>query len=350
MPPTPPNPNNPRRPAPRESLPVAKLLPAVPPAPAARRPAPPPPADPGFEVVDDTVTVRSTKETDADPGFEVVDDPPPRKRKPAVVADGDEGDDAPRAKRPSKFRDDDDGEPRAKRRKKKRRRDIEHSPEDEEKERERENAIYEWGVPLSLMLFGLAMMLFAGFRIARSPGFDGAVTAGAMIGITFVYALIKVPLTIVALMVIGMMVGIEYGTVTSAIRNLAAITFMADGITWLGSSFGLWGVLVYPFAGIVTFALFMTLFQLDTWETWISLFGLNFLSWALKFVLMIIIGLIILKTARSGGFDDDGPAGGRPGWNQKDPKPWNPGGAINRPGSTRRAGTATATGSDTESR
>jgi hypothetical protein len=321
--PNPSRPNDPRKSS-SAGLPVAKLLPPAGGG-APRRPTPkppPPPDDSGFEVVDDTAPSQSSPT--ADSGFEVVDDEPPptpRKKKSAVAAE--DGDDAPRTKKWSRRDEDDEDVPRKK--KKRRRRLEEQTPEEEEAERERHNAIVDWGVPLALMLFGFGMMMFASLSIGKKDTGMAAVSTGFMLISTLVFALVSIPITIVGLMAIGMLLGIEYGTPLSAIRNLAAICFIANGIMFLGSAFlsGLGGIIVYPIAGLVTFGLFMTLFRLDVWETWVSLIGLNLISKALSLVLFMILIGVASKAGKSGGFDkgndpDDAP----PGWNQKNQQ-WN---------------------------
>lgn len=319
MPPNTPLPNDGQRPPSSGSLPVAKRLPPLAPQtpPTTPRRPPAPPDDSGFEVVDDTASIQSAG-TDAGADFEVVDDEPPKKKKPAAAVEDD--DDAPRPKKRSR-RDDDDDAPRPK--KKKRRRDLTLTPEDEEAEQAKDNAIHEWGVPLSLMLFGLGMMMFAAFRMGKADAGVAALSTAAMFGFTFLYALVIIPVTIVALMVIGMMIGIEYGTPLSAIRNLAAICFISNGIMFLGSSFagGMAGIIAIPIAGVVSFGLFMTLFRLDVWETWISLVGLNLMSKALQFLMLIVMAALAAKAARSGGGFDRGDDPDPPAWNQKNQ--WN---------------------------
>src|SRR5205823_11078916 len=135
------------------------------------------------------------------------EDDRPRKKARARV-DDDEDEAAPRKKKWSRDEDEDD-EPKMKRKKRK---GVVVTEEDEEKERERENAIVDWGVRLSLMLFGFGMMMFAAFRMTTKGDAEVAVGTAAMMGITTVFALVSIPLTIAALMVIGMVVGIEYGT------------------------------------------------------------------------------------------------------------------------------------------
>jgi len=183
------------------------------------------------------------------------------------------------------------------------------------------------------MVFGLIMMLVAGFRMGRGPSVEGGVSATTMLGITFVFALVKIPLTIVGLMLVGMLIGIEYGTPLNAVRSLAAISLFTDGIAWLGSSFGLWGMLFsYPLAYGAGLALFMILFRLDTWETWISMVGLAVLSFLLKFIVLFLVAVHASKHYQ----EDAAWGGGARAPRQvaparQQPPAWNPPPARRRP-------------------
>ena len=268
---------------PNKPLPVAKKLP-----PRAPKPAPPP--APPVE----------------DLGYEVVDEPPPRKKKRVVVDDDD--DDRPH------FRDPYDDEPKSRKRKIRKKRDI--AMEDPEDDRDKHNAAVEWGLPLFLMFLGIVMMLAASIIASRRGG-EEAVGAALMFIVTLVFTIVAIPITIVALMVIGMMVGIDYGPVVNAIRSLAAIMTFVNGIYFMGDTVGLFGSILAPLLGLLaTFALFMTLFSLDIWETWVSLFCLNVLAYVLKTVFFLVI-ILALTRGKSINADPTGFNDAPPKWNNK---------------------------------
>jgi hypothetical protein len=314
MPPTNPSPNDPRRSAAKDVLPTARRLPAAAPRPPAR-PQPPPAADAGFEVVgddtgfevvdadagfevvDETVTTRSAKAgTAADPGFEVIDDAPPRRKpKKAVEVDDDADDDRPRKKKG----------------KKKKRGGVALTAEDEERERENENKIVEWGVPISLAVIGLGLAVFGAIKGL------GAVGPFVAVMITVGTAVVLIPVTIAALMVIGSLVGIEYGTLGSAIRNLAAITMMVQGVLWLGMGLDLC-MITFLITPVLTLAMFMTLFRLDMWEAWITVTLLDALQMGFSMLFFMVVAVALSRGMGGGpgGPDpDDDPV---PAWNDPD--------------------------------
>jgi hypothetical protein len=277
--------------------------------------------DPGFEVVDDTAVTRSAKTaTDADPGFEVIDAAPPRSRKPKKAVEVDD-DDRPRAKR-RRDEDEDDDQPRKKKKKgKKKRGGIALTPEDEEQERENENKIVEWGVPISLAVIGLGLAVFGAIKGlgAIGPFFAVMITVGT--------AVVLIPVTIAALMIIGSLVGIEYGTLGSAIRNLAAITMMVQGVLWLGMGLDLC-MLTWLVTPVLTLAMFMSLFRLDMWEAWITVTLLDALQMGFSMLFFFVIAVALSRgvDAKMGGPDpDDDPApmfndpdaGDGGNWNQR---------------------------------
>lgn len=267
---------------------------------------------------------------DDDDGFEVVEDEPPRKKKRRPVEDEDDT----RPTRSAKTRFEEDEEPP----RKKKRRPVEVEDEDErprsrrrndddddrprkkkpritKKDRERmrqedidardaanDNAIMEWGAPIFLTFLGTVMMLVSGVILARRT--DGLINPALMIGVVVAYTLVLVPICIAALMVIGGVCGIDYGTIKNAIRSLVAITFMVNGIYAVGNLF-LFGFFLTPLiAGIVTFALFMVFFSLDPQETSTSLGILNVILWvANKFVFLMII--VMLSRGGGRGRDND---------------------------------------------
>lgn len=304
-------------------LPVARLLPPEPgPTPPAKPKPPPPPtppvADAGFEVIDDNAGFEVIEDEPADAGFEVIDDddaPPARpkpRKKPVVAVDDDE--------------DDDEDAPRTRRKKpgKKRSRKVTTSPDGEDDELQKQDAIASWGIPIFLAALGF---IFAVIGTVKAAGAAGAIVA-AFIAIGTI--IVVVPVTIVALMITGMLVGIEYGTLGSAIRNLAAIIMMVQGIIFLGLGFGLPCFIIYLVTPLVTFGMFMTLFQLDVWETWITVVVLDAIQTGFSMLFFMVI-IVALNAGAGSSYesdpydDEDNPAlieGGQPNAWEQDPDPW----------------------------
>lgn len=278
-----------------------------------------------------------------DDGFEVVDDEPPRKKKRRPIDDDD--DTRPIRSAKTRFNDDDEDPPRKKKRrsveaeddeevrpKSRSRRDDDSDFDDRprkkkprlsKRDRERlrqeeidardaanDNAIMEWGPPIFLTFLGTVMMLVSGVILARRT--EGLINPALMIGVVVAYTLVLVPICIAALMVIGGVCGIDYGTIKNAVRSLVAITFLVNGIYAVGNLF-LFGFFITPLiAGIVTFALFMVFFSLDPQETSTSLGILNVILWVSnKFIFLMIIVMLSRggRRDRDPGFDADDDGG-----------------------------------------
>ncbi len=280
---TPPKP----KPTTRAPLPPAKRLP--PPAP--KKPKLMPIEEPGFEVIDDTEVSEITEE------YQEYDD---------------------RGRRPRK---------KASRVSKKSREEMKRADR-EEREKQKEEVINEWTLPIFFMFFGLVLTLVSSAGYARKVPEAQLNVAGVM-ALTVIFTVFIIPVAIVALMVIGSLMGISYGTVTNAVRALAAITFMANGIYWLGNWITLLGMFVTPLlALVVTFGLFMTLFDLDPQETMTSIGALNFLLFVANHLFLGVIVIIMVSSAnRKDKLQDDNPQA-FPG--QVDPEPWPPDGRGNR--------------------
>lgn len=279
--------DTPPRPKPRAPLPAAKRLPAT----APKKPKPAPIEEPGFEVIDDTEVSEITEE------YEEYDD---RGRKPRK-----------KASRVSK----------------KSREEMKRADK-EEREQRKEQAINEWALPIFFMFFGLVLTLVSSAGYARKVP-EAQLNVAAVMAVTVIFTAFIIPVAIVALMVIGNLMGISYGTITNAVRALAAITFMANGIYWLGNWITLLGMFVTPvLALVVTFGLFMTLFDLDPQETMTSIGALNLLLFlANQLFLGVILIMIVSSSGKKEKFQDDDPQA-IPG--QMDPEPWPPDGRGKR--------------------
>jgi len=260
---------------------------------------PDPDPKPKFEVVEDP------------PPFEVVEDDPPPVAKPAPKLTAKPAANAPakaaakppvKAVRAKPARSDDDrdeDEPREKPKKKKKKRGIVQPVDESEADRERKLRNFEWVFPGVLLIIGLILAFVGAVGASKlAAGFTMLVLAVSLV--------ISVPLTIAALMVIGIAMGIEYGRLGPAILKIAAITCMATGIMYLGAWLKLPGMIVFPVSCFVTFGLFMTQFDLDTWETNVSVGALNGLTFLAKLALIAAV-LAVAQKGDRGKDSGDGP-------------------------------------------
>jgi hypothetical protein len=294
---------------PAKPIPAARILKAKP-IPAAR-----PAADPGFEVVDEAAPVKPKARVIRD--AETVEVPRPKAKTVRVRAVEGEEDDRDR-----RDRDDEDDRPR----KKKRRKGAAVGAAREDKE---SSALAEWAPPLFMMVIGLVLTVVGTWGLAKGP--DAAVAPVAAVVLRVVGELIAIPITIVALMVIGSVFGIEYGTFTHAVRSLAAMGFLVSGLMdvldWAGLPFFVYQPVIF----MIGLGLFMTLLRLDVWEAIVTMFGLNLLSWVFQFIMLIVIIAILSKGMDKDGFDDGPMPGGKQGQMDDDDfdpdeRPWKQGG------------------------
>lgn len=241
--------------------------------------------DPGFEVVEDH------------PGFEVVDEAPSpsaKRRKPGKVERSEGGEEPPaRLRKP--------------RRKKKRPAPV---VDEGQESRDRALAEFEWIWPSVLLVLGVVMTLVGAF---------GASKVGAFytIGVMFVGLVVSIPLTIAVLMIVGIVMGIEYGRFGPAILKIAAITLVVNGVMFLANWAKLPAFVVFPITCAISFGLFMTQFSLDTWETNVSIGALNILSFVTK---VVLVGFLVLaETKRNDLNNEDEPDDPTPSDTRRDP-------------------------------
>lgn len=339
--------------------------------------------DPGFEVVNNPppkpkvtparpVAARPApkKIVAEDPGFEVVDAPPPKKKPKVQVVDDDE----PRPKKPKvQVVDDDEDAPRP--RKKRPRRDDDEDEDDErqavesriddgdlesqindlkpgkkkltdrdrkrilkEKKRlereEREKTAEEWLFPSIVFGIGILLTLAAAAIVASQNSFI-AIAVVVMMVLTLVECVLMIPFAVGALMLVGKLCGIEYGTLTHTIRSLGAIIAIDTGIYWMGGALAsyipcvAWPVtLVLGF--VATYGLFMKFFELDAMEARISIMAINFVTGVGTFlgvIITVIVVAMLVSSARKvkdSDPDDDPDPPGKQQWKQPAGGKWQP--------------------------
>lgn len=285
------DPTPPRRPAFGSGRPVPPAQPAVPARPPVTPARPTPPPTPAFEVVEE------------DDGFEVVDEAPPEPRPAHRPVRAEPAAEPKPVRKPLRAEADDTAEdrPRPKKRKKKRR--VVDTPDDDgQAARDRALAEYEWYWPLAILAVGLVVCFVGGI------GAGGAVGLVQTVGVLVLGLMVSIPLSVAALMAIGILAGIEYGRFGPAVLKLAAITCVANGIMLIGAWQKLPFFVYLPISGVITLGLFMTQFELDWGEANTSVGAINLFTFLANIVL---IGFLAGATAKSGGgadeLPDDGP-------------------------------------------
>jgi hypothetical protein len=234
------------------------------------------------------------------------DDRPRKKRRddeeddrPRAKRRDDEDDDRPRKKRP--LDDEDEDRPRKKKKvKKKRSSSLYDDLED------RDKPIFDVGDwVMSGLLFSTGLIL----SFMSSVGIAGTDHAFKALGVMFLGLIVLIPLVVGTLMVVGMLVGIDYGEYKSAIIKLTAVATFNNGLLWLAQWIGIPWFIAIGLCGIICFGLFMGLFELDTWETNISLAAINGMQFLARLLLMSIAFAQARHEARKGSSssDDDRP-------------------------------------------
>ncbi len=287
----------PAKPPSAPKLPTARLLPPLPPSkshpprPASKAVAKPADEDPGFEVVESGPPAKPKSKATI-----VVDEdeedvlPVPKKTKKAIVADDDE-EEPPRKKTKKAVvaDDEDDDEPRKK--KKKKGKKGAGGIDDETN-----NVLMEWATPVFLMIAGLAMTCIGTYGIAKNP--DYGISPGLAVMVAVIGEFISIPITIAALILIGSLFGIEYGSIFSAIRNLAAMGFLTGGLVDVFDWGGVPDFAYMPIIGLINFGLFMVLFGLDIFETLVTVFMLNVLSWLMSIAMLFILLALLMSAEK----------------------------------------------------
>lgn len=268
--------------------------------------------DDGYEVVESQPRqrariVRSTPSQDG--GFEVVDEEEVtqiKKPKRRVVAVEDDEDDTVQSVRQN---DETDERPRKKKKKKRRSSIDEEVPTSQ----------MWWVLPLVLILVGLILSIVGAIGVAgKSKNPAEVIGTGIILTVTLIQFVVSIPVSIIALVVGGKLFGIEYGTPLMAVANIAAIGSMMMGLDWFLTWLGLWGSAVFAITFVTGFSLFMTLFQLDSWEVWVSIFcikAVTFLSYIAVFVL--VLAALIRGGGNGGDFNHFDPDEDQPKLKQK---------------------------------
>ena len=249
----------------------------------APRAVPKVPPKPAFEVVEDEP---------ADDGFEVIDEAPPPHKK-ARLAEPEPK--KAKSAEPAPVVDDDEPE-RPKKKKKKKLDDLSKQllrKQDEDDARRAESLKhFEFTVPIVMLVIGMALSVVGAFGAAKG------VSGIYVFTVLCVFVATYVPLSIGALMVVGLLMGINYGRLGPGILKMAAITFLVNGIWLIGDWFKLPIFVIAPISGFISYGIFMTMFDLDTSETGASTGVLNIMTFVAN---IILIGFIVVAEASTSG-------------------------------------------------
>jgi hypothetical protein len=130
----------------------------------------------------------------------------------------------------------------------------------------------EFAIPVLLLAIGFVALLSSAIAIGGRG--RGALAAGVLFALVL---LVELPLTIAVISFLGATLGISYGLLRSALLKLAAITIFALGFSLMGDAFGhpfLTQIALMP----VSWYLFGALFELDAWETLVSMIVFSLLG------------------------------------------------------------------------
>ena len=234
----------------------------------------------------------------------------PSKPKVAIVADEEDDDND----RPAKKSARDDDKPLKKRRLSAAdRRRIREEKAAEEAE-ERAKALQEWVFPGILAGLGVLLTIISAFYHSTASA-DHAIGVGVMLVASAGYAVVMIPVTIMILMVVGKLCGIEYGSLGGAVRGLGGLLILLVGVYWTGALFGWAGFFLTPvIASIITYVLFLKLFDLDTDEARTTSGVMNFLTWVgnIVFKVLILSQMGISASQHHNDYDTDPDFDGEP--------------------------------------
>jgi hypothetical protein len=161
-----------------------------------------------------------------------------------------------------------------------------------EEESSDSGALWEWQIPLALLIVGFVTVAVGAFS-ADGPGG----TAGAMVGVVL-YLVLDVPLTIAAMYVVASFLGISFGFLNTAILKLAGITLFTLGLNVIGDAVG-FPILGGLLAVIATYFLFSYCFYLEVMETILAVVSISVVLRVLTLMVAAIVGAIFASATAS---------------------------------------------------
>jgi hypothetical protein len=236
---------------------------------------------------DDDDRPRNRKRQDDD------DDQPRRSRR-----DDDDDDDRPRSRKRDDDDDDEDDRPRRSRRD-----DYDDdSPHRRRVKKKKSKGLYDELEDKSAHKFDVGDWIMAGLlfstglilSLVSAVGRMGSDHVFRALGVMFLSLLVLIPLVVGTLMIVGMLLSIDYGEYKVAIVKLAGVATFNNGLLWLAAWIGIPWFIAIGLCGLICFGLFMGLFELDVWETNISLAAVQ----TMQFLAMLLIVYLAFAQAR----------------------------------------------------
>jgi hypothetical protein len=147
-------------------------------------------------------------------------------------------------------------------------------------------SLLEFRVPAILFAVGFVAFLASAFALS---GGAGALKFGVSLGLVL---LVQIPVTIAGMYLLAVVLGISYGLLSSAILKLAAIAMCVAGLSMAGDALG------HPILGRLALVpifwyMFSLLFDLDAWETLMSLMGFCLLGTVLGQLMDRLVGVVV---------------------------------------------------------
>jgi hypothetical protein len=170
-------------------------------------------------------------------------------------------------------------------------------------EEDGQNAFAEWAPSLGILLVGLILSVMGTIGVSKHE--DSFMSPGLAVAFMLVTQVISIPLTIAGLMIVGSLFGIEYGTFMGAVRNLAAMSFLTTGMMATFDWMRIPSFVYQPIIFMVGVGLFLALFRLDVWETFITMFMLNVLSWVFYIAMFFVLIAVLVTGSKMGGGGSD---------------------------------------------
>jgi hypothetical protein len=146
-------------------------------------------------------------------------------------------------------------------------------------------SVWEWKVPLALLLVGLTVLALGTTTAEASSGLAATLLGMAMI------LVLHVALTIGAMYLTARLLGVSFGLLKTAVLKLAAITVFTLSLNqvgdWLGQPLLGWLVAV-----AVSLYLFSYCFDLDFLETLLAVVVITVIRFALGIGMVMLLDLL----------------------------------------------------------
>jgi hypothetical protein len=148
------------------------------------------------------------------------------------------------------------------------------------------DALWEWQIPLALVIVGFITLMIGAFVAYGSSGIAGAL---ALIVLSLV---LYVPVTVAAMYAVASILGVSFGFLNTAILKLAGISLFTLSLRLLGHGLG-FPIIGWLAAVIATYVLFSYCFYLEAMDTIKSVVLISLIGGGLQFVVVGILGGLV---------------------------------------------------------